>query len=202
MSADAIAGANPDHLEAVEHVELGERDAGDAADRDRLTDEDRVEPAAAALSTGDRAEFVAALAELLADFIVLLGREWPRSDAGRVGLDDAEHETRGAGSHAAAWAGGACNGVGRSDERIGAVIDVEQNALRTFEQDSAAAALRFIEVAPHRLGERKDEIGDLGQVVQQALAIDRRLAKAGAQCIVVGAEAVELRPEFAEMGEV
>ena len=44
------------------------------------------------LAAGDGAELVAALAELLADVIVLLGRERARADARGVGLDDAEHE--------------------------------------------------------------------------------------------------------------
>ena len=68
--------------------------AGDAADRDRLAHQHRVEPAAAALAAGDRAELVAALAEPLADLVVELGREGARADAGGVGLDDAEHEAR------------------------------------------------------------------------------------------------------------
>ena len=63
-------------------------------------------------------------------------------------------------------------------------------------------AQRRVEVAPHRLGEGQHEAGDVGEVVQQPLAVDRRLAEAGAQRIVVGAQAVELRPEFAEMREV
>ena len=63
-----------------------------AADRDRLAHQHGVEPAAAALAAGDGAELVAALAEPLADLIVLLGRERARADARGVGLDDAEHE--------------------------------------------------------------------------------------------------------------
>ena len=92
LPVDLVAGADLHRLEAVEHVELGQRDAGDAADRDRLAHEHGVEPAAAAAAAGDGAELVAALAEALADLIVLLGREGAGADAGGVGLDDAEHE--------------------------------------------------------------------------------------------------------------
>ena len=94
------------------------------------------------------------------------------------------------------------DGVGRGDERVGAVVDVEQHALRAFEQDAAAGAARFVEVAPHRAGEGQHEIGDRGEVAAEALAVDRRLAEAGAERVVVGAEAVELRVEFAQMSEV
>ena len=100
LAVDPVAGADLHRLEAVEHVELGQRDAGDAADRDGLAHQHRVEPAAAALAAGDGAELVAALAEPLADLIVLLGRERARADAGRVGLDDAEHEAGRARAHA------------------------------------------------------------------------------------------------------
>ena len=82
------------------------------------------------------------------------------------------------------------------------MVDVEQHALRAFEQDAAAAAARLVEVAPYRLGERQHEIGDLGEVVQQPLAVDRRLAEAGAERVVVRAQAVEQRAELAEMREV
>ncbi len=58
---------NLDLVKAVEHVELGQRDAVDAAGLDRLAHRDRVEPAAAPLASGDDAELAAALAERLAD---------------------------------------------------------------------------------------------------------------------------------------
>ena len=78
-------------------------------------------------------------------------------------------------------------------ERIGAVVDVEQHALRAFEQDAAAARARFGQHLPHRLRELQHEIGDIAQVGDQAGAVDRRFAEAGAQRVVVRGEAVELR---------
>ena len=42
-------------------------------------------------------------------------------------------------AHAAARPGRPGDRVGRGDERIGAVVDVEQHALRAFEQDAPAA---------------------------------------------------------------
>src|SRR5690606_39342174 len=67
LAAQPVAGANLERLEPVEHIELGQRDAGHARDRARLADEHRIEPAAAALAPGYRAELVAALTEPLAD---------------------------------------------------------------------------------------------------------------------------------------
>ena len=202
FAVEAIAGADADRLEAVEHVELGQRDAGDARYRDRLPHEDRVEPAAAALAPGDGAEFMAALAKLLPGRIVELGREGARSDARRIGLGDAEDETDRIGAETRSRRGGPGNGVRTGDERIGAVVDVEQHALRAFEQDALAARARLAERLPHRAGELEDEIGDLGEVVDQPLAIDRRFAEACTQRIVVRGQPVELGFEMVEMGKV
>ena len=99
-------------------------------------------------------------------------------------------------------AGGPGDRVRRGDERIGAVVDVEQHALRAFEQDALAAAQRHVEVAPHRPRERQHEIGDRGQVAPQPLAVDRRLLETGPQRVVVGAQPVEQRIELVEMREV
>src|SRR5688500_13062467 len=87
-------------------------------------------PPAAAAAPGAGAELGPALAEPASDLVVELGRERPRPDASGIGLDDAEHEPGGRRAEAGAARGGARDGVGRSDERIGAVVDVEQNALR------------------------------------------------------------------------
>jgi hypothetical protein len=61
-------------VEPVEHVELGQRDAGDARHGAGLAHQHRVEPAAAALAPGDGAEFMAALAQ-----------RWPVSSSSSVG---------------------------------------------------------------------------------------------------------------------
>ena len=55
------------------------------------------------------------------------------ADAGAIGLGDAQHIADGLGAEARAGGGGARNRVGRGDERVGAVIDIEQCALRAFE---------------------------------------------------------------------
>ena len=74
------------------------------------------------------------------------------------------------------------------------MVDVEQHALRAFEQDALAAAQRASSRSRHTgLGEGQDEVGDFGEVVVQPLAVDRRLAEAGAERVVVRAQAVEQR---------
>src|SRR5205814_483976 len=67
LPANAIGGADLDLVEAVEHIELGQGDAVDAADPDRLAHRHRIEPAAAPRPSGNGAELAAAITELLAD---------------------------------------------------------------------------------------------------------------------------------------
>jgi hypothetical protein len=50
-------------------------------------------------------------------------------------------------------------------------------------------AARFVEHPPHRLGEGQHEAGDLAQLGDQRVAIDRRLAEAGAQRVVMRGDA-------------
>ena len=76
----------------------------------------------------------AAAAQLLADVVGELGRERAAADARRVGLGDAEHVVQVARAQPRARRGRARDAVRRGDERIGAVVDVEQRALRALEQ--------------------------------------------------------------------
>ena len=104
-----------------------------------------VEPAAAARAAGDRAELVAALGEPGADVVGELGGERTGAHARRVGLDDAEHVVEHLRADAAARRGRAGEAVRAGDVRIGAVVDVEQRALRAFEQQRLAARARLLD---------------------------------------------------------
>ena len=187
LVAELIAGADFDRVEPVQHVNLGERNAGDARHRDRLAHQHGVEPAAAALAARDGAEFMAALAEPLSGIIVEFGRERPRPHARRISLGDAQHETDRRRAKAGATRRCSGNRVRGCHERIGAVVNVEQCALRAFEQDALARLARFVEHDPDGLGKGQHEGGDLAQIIEQARAVDRRLAKTGAQRVMMRA---------------
>src|SRR5205085_3235663 len=100
--AVAVAGADLDAVEAREDVEEGEGDGGDAAEVDGVFDGDGVEPAAAAGAAGGGAVLVAALADVVADVVGLLGRERPAAHARAVGLHDADEVADGLRRHAGA----------------------------------------------------------------------------------------------------
>ena len=125
-------------VEAVEHVELGERQRVEPVDAHAVADGDRVVPAAAPRPAGDRAVLVAAVAQPVAHLAGQLGRQRPLADARRVGLDDAQDAADRPRADAEPGADAADRRVRRGDVGIGAVIDVEQRALRAFEQDRLA----------------------------------------------------------------
>src|SRR5690606_37063906 len=138
-----------------EHVELGDAQATDAVDRHRALQRDDVDPAAAARAAGGGAVFLAAVAQALAVFVVELGRERAAADAGGVGLADAQHVVDRVRTHAGAGQRTANGGVGAGDVGIGAVVDVEQRALRALVQHLLALLAQLVEdagdVGLHRL---------------------------------------------------
>ena len=159
-------------VEAVENIEFCQRQAGDAAGADGLPHQHGVEPAAAPLAAGVDAEFLAAPADLLADLVVQFGRERPLADPGRIGLADAEHIADRARAHAGAGRGLRRHRVGRGDVGIGAVVDIEQRALRALEQDALALAALDVEQPPHRLGIGQQLRRQRGQLLQDAAAVE------------------------------
>src|SRR6185503_6882923 len=78
----------------------------------------------------------------------------------------------------------------------------EQHALGAFEQDALAGQAGLVERHPDGRRKLQHEVRDLAEVALEPGAVDRRLAESGAQRVVMGAEAIELRPQTAEMGEV
>ena len=93
--------------------------------------------------------------EVFAHLVQELRRERTRADPRRVGLDDAEHVVDGTRPDPGARAGAAGSGVRRSHKGIGALVDVQQGALRPLEQDVAAG--------PAIVVQERDDIGHEGQ---------------------------------------
>ena len=122
---------------------------------DRVLQRDQVDPAAAARPPGRGAELAAGLAHALADLVVELGRERASTDARAVGLRDAPHLVDRRRSDACAGARCAGDRVRGGHEGIGAVVDVEQRALRALEDHQLAA----VEALPRDRG----RVGDVGR---------------------------------------
>ena len=174
VAGAVVALVGDAHLELgerFEHVELGDRDLGAGVEPHRVLEHHEVEPARTTAATGVGAELVAAVDELVADRVALeqLGGERAAADARDVGLGHADHpldRTRadtGAGAHAPR------DGVRRRDERIGAVVEVEEGGLRTLEEHALPAVERVVEdvhgVGDHRLEPRRHRQVLLGDLV-------------------------------------
>ncbi len=201
-AVEAIADAELDLVEAVEDVELGQSDALDAAGADRLPHQHGVEPAAAARPAGDDAELLALGAERLADLVELLGRERPGADPRRVGLADAEHVADRVRAEARAGRRLRRHRVRRGDVRIGAVVDVEQRALRALEQDAPALAPLFVEQRPHRVHVGQHLGRHRGELVVERARRDLVHAEPAAQRIVMRQQAVDLAVEHLQIGKI
>ena len=172
LAAVFVGDADLQLLHAVEDVELGDAQAGDAVDGDRALERDDVHPAAAARTAGGGAVFLAAVADALADFVVELGRERAAADARGVGLGDAEHVVDRIGADAGAGERAADGGVGRGDVRIGAVVDVEQRTLRAFEQHALALLAQLVEDAGDVGLHRLDVFAEGQRFVERLLEVD------------------------------
>src|SRR5688572_619476 len=90
LAADAVSSADGNPIQRVEDVELRYSQPGEAIDARRIADDDAVEPAASAGTTGSGTVFVAQLANPRSEGLFQLGREWAVADARCVGLHDAE----------------------------------------------------------------------------------------------------------------
>ena len=136
-AAELVARAHGQLVERGEHVELRQRDRRDPVQPHGVAERDEVEPAAAALAAGDRAELAAELAHPLLVRPLDLGRERTRADARDVGLRDADHGVDPRRPDPDPRAAPPAS-VGRGgDERIRAVVDVEQRPVRALEEDVA-----------------------------------------------------------------
>src|SRR5262245_10292942 len=89
-SAAGVRRADVDALEAVEHVELRQRQAVEAVDARGVADGDRVVPAASARAAGDCAIFAPALPQPVAHFAGELGGERYIHNARGIRHDDAQ----------------------------------------------------------------------------------------------------------------
>src|SRR3954468_24486985 len=90
LAAGAIADADAQRLEAAEHVELREREVGQAVEPRRVPQHAAVEPAAPTLAPGRRAELGPTLAQPDARGVERLRRERAAADARDVRLRDAD----------------------------------------------------------------------------------------------------------------
>jgi hypothetical protein len=134
LSVVLVRHGDLDLLEVVENVQLGQVDRVVPVDRVRVLDEDQVEPSAAALAAGGHTELATDLLQFLAELVQLLGRERTRADAGGVGLDDTDGLPDLAGVEVQAGKNATETGVGRGDEWVSAVVNVQHESVGALDE--------------------------------------------------------------------
>ena len=95
----------------------------------------------------------------LARLVEQLGGERTSTDAGAVCLHDAEYLTNLVGTDAQTRAGTSTDGIGGSNERIRAEVDVEHRALGTLAENALARAQHLVDLVL-----RVDQV-ELAQIV-------------------------------------
>ena len=161
LAVHFVADADRDLVQFVEHVELSDDQRVDAIHRGGVAGERNVEPAAAARATRHRAELFAHLADLFAERAVVFAGEGSGTDAGDVGLGDADDAVDFGGRHAGAGTGAAGGGAGRGDEGVSAVVNVQHGSLGTLEQNTLAIANGAVEQRGGVGDERGESRGEL-----------------------------------------
>ncbi len=144
-SVESVAGADAQRVEVVEHVEFGERDVGERVHAHGMAQHHEVEPSRTTATTGDGAKFTTDVDHAIGHLAVHLGRKRAGANARGVRLGDADHAGDVARADAAARARAAGGRVRRRDERIRAVVDVEERGLCTLEQDRRVVIERIVQ---------------------------------------------------------
>jgi hypothetical protein len=138
--AELVGDADRQPVEERQYVQLGQRDRGDPVQPHGVPEGDEVEPAAAPLAAGDGSELAAEVAHARLVGTFDLGRERPFAYAGEIGLRDAHDRIDARRADSDPRAGAAGDRRRRGDERVGAVVDVEQGSVAAFEQHAAAVS--------------------------------------------------------------
>ena len=181
LAIDVVGHAHLDGVEGRKHVELGHGDVGEAVDARGIVGDRAVKPAATTTATGGHAVLIALLGQRVASLGLIgkLGGHGARTDAGDIGLHDAQHAIDVLHADAGAGNGAAGGAVGRRHVRIGAVVDVEQRRLGALKQQVLALVDHVVEqqarlgdVGAQALGHRQVLVANLvhgvgGQVVDE-----------------------------------
>ncbi|MNS53297.1 hypothetical protein D3C72_860480 [compost metagenome] len=156
FAVHAVADAELNRFQTVQHVQLGDAQAGNAVQTDRTLQRRAIKPAAATRTTCDRTEFLADGGQAGADLVNQFRGERTRTDAGGVRLGDTQYVIQLLRAYTSTSGRGTSHAIAAGDEGVRAVIDVQQGALRTFEKNALAFLLHCVQVARHVLDHRRN----------------------------------------------
>src|SRR5690242_11285205 len=141
----AVAYANLNFALRIKDVELGHDERGDAVEHNGIAQNGKIEPSATPRPAGDGAVLLAAVSYFARIEVGHLRREWPAAHARGIGLGDAGDSGNSRGRDAQSRASAARSRVRRSDEGIGAIVNIQHGALRAFEKHRAPLVQRAIQ---------------------------------------------------------
>ena len=104
-----------------------------------------INPPTTTTTTGNGTEFVSERTNLVARLVEELGGERTSPHTRAISLEDTIDIANLARSHTQTRAGARTNSVGRSDERIGAEVDVEHRTLSTLAEDGLAFVQKAVD---------------------------------------------------------
>src|SRR5690606_34692630 len=137
---------------------------------------------------GGDADLAAYALQRLAVGVEELGGEGTGADAGRVGLDHADHAVDPGGADAGAHADATGDRVGRGDEGIGPVVDVEHRGLGALEEDGLALVEHLVD-HQRRVGDhRAQPLGVGEQLLDHRVDLDRAPVEDLGEQLVAGVE--------------
>ena len=160
LTVGLVGHADPDRLQLVEDVQLGDGQLGQRVDPDGVAEHDGIQPARAPTTPGGGPVLMADVHEVVAHLVEQLGGERPCSHTRHVGLGDAYDPVDIPGTDAGTGAGAAGNRVGRRHERIGAVVQVQEGRLGALHEDPASGVQLVVDQA--------DGVGDVGDEPRRA----------------------------------
>ena len=119
-------------------------------------------------------------------------RERAGTDAGCVGLGNAQHEANRIGPNTSPGGGIAGDGIAAGHKGVSAVIHIQHHRLRAFEQHALAAAARLIQAFPDRFRKGQQLWRQRKQAIQQRLFFEFRRPQATQQRIVMAQQFIKL----------
>ena len=201
-TVEPVARAHLDVVEAVEDVELGEGELGEAVQPGGVAEHHAVEPSGPPPPPGDRAELASDVDEPVAVGVGQLGGERPGTDAGRVGLGDPDDAVDVAGAEAGAGARPAGGRVGRGDVGIGAVVEVEERRLGALEQQVLAGGEGLVQQSDGVGDERCEAGAEVGEAGDDVVHVERVTAGGGELAVLGDGSRLDVIGERRQVGHV
>ena len=167
-----------------------------------MADQNRIKPATAARTPRNRAKLMPTLAKAAANTIMQFGREWPFPHTGAVRLGNTQHKPRSRRPHARPRARIGSNRVGTGYKRIGAVVHVQHDRLRAFEQNPAAIAACIVQNVPCCSHKGQHLGGNIAQERQQFFLGKSWRAKTCQQRVMVQEQFIQLPVQRFRLGQI